>query len=41
VNGEFSIHSAPEQGTIVRATVPVKLEEVWRMSELPSTPASH
>jgi PAS domain S-box-containing protein len=40
VNGDFSVHSAIDQGTTIRATVPAVLEEVWRMPEIPSAPLS-
>jgi signal transduction histidine kinase len=36
VNGDFSIHSDVGKGTTIRASVPIELEEVWRMPELPS-----
>jgi PAS domain S-box-containing protein len=40
VNGEFSIQSVVDKGTTIRASVPIELEEVWRMPEVPSSPAS-
>jgi PAS domain S-box-containing protein len=40
VNGEFSIQSVVDKGTTFRASVPIELEEVWRMPEVPSSPAS-
>jgi PAS domain S-box-containing protein len=39
VNGDFSIQSAPDKGTTIRASVPIVLEEPWRMPEIPSNSA--
>jgi PAS domain S-box-containing protein len=39
VKGDFSIESAVGKGTTIRASVPISLEEVWRMPEVPSSPA--
>ena len=40
LNGDFSIQSAIDRGTTIRATVPIALDEPWRMPEIPSTPAN-
>ncbi|UWZ83546.1 sensor histidine kinase [Occallatibacter riparius] len=40
VNGGLSIQSVIDRGTTLRATVPVVLEQVWRMPEMPTAPAN-
>jgi PAS domain S-box-containing protein len=40
VNGDFSIQSAPDQGTTIRASVPIVLEQPWRMPEIQTNSAS-
>jgi PAS domain S-box-containing protein len=40
VNGDFSIQSAPDKGTTIRASVPIVLEEPWRLPEIQTKSAS-
>ena len=40
LNGDFSIQSAIDRGTTIRATVPITLDEPWRMPEIPAAPIS-